>query len=1213
MAHPKSNTINGIGITIPGYSIRKLAARGGMATVYQAVQESLDRVVALKIMSPTLAADPSIRRLFLQEGKIIAQLNHPNIVTVYDVGSIESMYYIIMEYISGGSLKDRLDRDEAIANPLDIVGQIANALAYAHERGCIHRDVKPANILFKEDGTAVLSDFGIAKTVSAKSHLTLLGFVVGTPDYMSPEQASGKPVDLRTDLYSLGIVMYELLARKKPFIGEDPISAAKLRLTAAIPKLQGQYAYCQPIIDRLMAKNPSNRFSSAKQCIDALVRLSTEATVLLAETHTRVMPSQSPKPTRTEPAKSARFFNLGAKTPAAAKKKRRIKPWKRTALLVSLLIVGSGTAWWIATQPFDLRTKWTIRMLLMKAHRHIEASQFTEPSGDNALETYREILRLEPDNKQALTGFRQIAEHLEQEAIAKRTQGRTEEALTLITLGLRIDPKHSGLLLLQDAFSRQLGDGHRQHYVAGLLAKANQQFQAARLIDPLGDNAYETFHQILIADPENKAAKHGYDKIAAQIVALARSEHRQGRSDKSLELLENALTVFQDHEDLIAIRTEITLQQEQQQKRLQVEELLTKANHQLNASKLTKPPEDNALSSLKAVLELDPANRRALAGFEAIARRCEEDAIKAEKNGQMEEAYATVTEGLKAVPKDSRLLRIHQRISKQLRETARREQLLNELLAKARSQMSASRYTQPESNNAYETFEQIIAIDADNDEAREGLKQIAQHFENNARIKVVNKEFEHSLTLVEEGLKAAPRHAGLLALREEATLRIRAEREQGNIDKWLARAKEQLKTGRLTEPEDDNAFAYYQKILDMAPGDERALAGIRRIAERYAQLARAQQQIGDLKETLALIEQGLRVAAEHQGLITLRDEVFLEVEERLKEDTIFALLAKGERQLIASRLTLPKGDNAYESYQKVLEMAPDDERALTGIRRIAERYGALGRSRRVRGELKESLTLIKKGLMIVPTDPDLLILKEQVQRELSEPQQKLGELLARAKLQLEAEKLTVPLGDNAYETYTRILEIDQKNTQASRGLHDIANRFLDAALSMRRDGDMQAAIAYAEKGLRVEPDHSELLSLIGEINSYLENRDQKQAELKRLLTKANSLLKAGKHYRPAGDNALETYKKVLQLDAENTRARKGIRRIVGHCETQARSEMQRGNLQQSLSIVNEGLKIRPNDTGLVSLQKQVMRMIRENDREPKQKEVEPRRKIFGTF
>lgn len=255
---------------IPGYRIIRKINQGGMSTVYLAIQLSVGREVALKVMSPALNADPVFSERFQREANIVGQLSHPHIVSIYDIGRFKNLNYIAMDYLAGGSVHDKMSSGLSAAEALRITEEIAYALDHAHEKGYIHRDIKPENILFREDNTAVLSDFGVAKTVSSASRMTNAGTVVGTPHYMSPEQARGKPIDGRSDLYSLGIVFYEMLTGSVPFQAEEAVAIAIKHLTAPIPKLPPQYAPLQPLLNKLLAKDPDDRFQRGREVVEAI-------------------------------------------------------------------------------------------------------------------------------------------------------------------------------------------------------------------------------------------------------------------------------------------------------------------------------------------------------------------------------------------------------------------------------------------------------------------------------------------------------------------------------------------------------------------------------------------------------------------------------------------------------------------------------------------------------------------------------------------------------------------------------------------------------------------------------------------------------------------------------------------------------------------------------------------------------------------------------
>ena len=312
-------------IRIPGYTLEDELGSGAMATVYQATQENLERKVALKLMAKHLAVNSEYHERFLNEAKNIAKLNHPNVITIHEVDVYDSHYYIAMEHLGGGTLQERIKQGITPDQALRITQQVAAALECAHRQQIVHRDVKPANILFRDDGTAVLSDFGIAKNLNNDANLTKDGLVIGTPAYLSPEQATGKPVDERSDLYALGIVFYEMLTGEAPYKSGDTTSLVMMHITAPIPSLPRSLSNYQRIVDRLMAKNPEDRFQTAAALIQAIDDLPSQfATALLpgaapatatfpnpADVNaTEILPSAQPTPDKTTRVSLKAIFGL---------------------------------------------------------------------------------------------------------------------------------------------------------------------------------------------------------------------------------------------------------------------------------------------------------------------------------------------------------------------------------------------------------------------------------------------------------------------------------------------------------------------------------------------------------------------------------------------------------------------------------------------------------------------------------------------------------------------------------------------------------------------------------------------------------------------------------------------------------------------------------------------------------------------------------------
>ena len=262
------------GVAVGSYQIAERIGRGGMATVYRAYHPALDRMVAIKVLPEFFAEDAIYRERFQHEAWSIARLKHENILQVFDYGNEDGVAYIVMELVGGGTLADRLGAPMQLDSVLSVLEPLAAALDYAHSRGVLHRDIKPTNILLRDDGTPVLADFGLAKMTDAVRRLTTSGTVMGTPEYMSPEQASDDRLGPASDRYSLAVVAHEMLTGRVPFQADTPAAVLISHLTRPMPtthELRGELsAHVEEVLRRALAKHPEDRYSSASSFVHAL-------------------------------------------------------------------------------------------------------------------------------------------------------------------------------------------------------------------------------------------------------------------------------------------------------------------------------------------------------------------------------------------------------------------------------------------------------------------------------------------------------------------------------------------------------------------------------------------------------------------------------------------------------------------------------------------------------------------------------------------------------------------------------------------------------------------------------------------------------------------------------------------------------------------------------------------------------------------------------
>lgn len=488
--------LTAVDINIPGYRILRPIGEGGMASVFLAVQESLDREVALKVMSPALAANGEFASRFLTEGKITAKLQHPNLVTVYDIGAHNGVYYLAAEYIPGGTLKDRVDEGGlSLAEVLDIIADIALGLDFAHQKGFVHRDVKPGNVLFRNDGRVVLADFGIAKAMDGSSSSTVAGASIGTPDYMSPEQARGESVDGRSDLYSLGTVLYELLVGHPPYQASDPFTVALMHVTHPVPTLPEEYSILQPLLNGMMAKQPAERYNTGAALVEAIHKLVADApeTAKLHQSSARKAGSAQRIAGGAGATQQRTRINVAKGQPEAPSRKGlyavasiaavavlAVAAWKfwpasdadataanasnGTQPTVTLTPAGSDDPGSIlsttlpVTDAGPAMSADDIETALTQADNYLDygtnkdpGRQLTFPEDDSALGLYRKVLAAQPDNARAKAGVAAIVAFFRKMSHRACSAQLWTQCQIAAQSGLDVDPADETLIRLHAA------------------------------------------------------------------------------------------------------------------------------------------------------------------------------------------------------------------------------------------------------------------------------------------------------------------------------------------------------------------------------------------------------------------------------------------------------------------------------------------------------------------------------------------------------------------------------------------------------------------------------------------------------------------------------------------------------------------------------------------------------------------------------------------
>ncbi len=591
---------------IPGYKILSELGRGGIATVYLAVQESLDRQVALKVMSPLLAMEPDYAERFIREGRTVAQLSHSNIITVYDIGLQKHQLFIAMEYISGGNMRTMMP--EHINDPewaLSIAGQIALALGYAHTVGIVHRDVKPENILFRENGSAILTDFGIAKTISSNTNLTRAGTIIGTPKYMSPEQTDGLGNDPRTDVYSLGIILYEMLTGEVPYDSENSMAVLYAHVHAPIPELPEELSDLQPLINNLLAKKPEDRTEDCDELAEIIritrrerhyamkdparmleANLTRELNKAALEKHKNQRSKK--KPDKSPSSIQERFSAVTASIQPFidnARDKRWILPAGAAVIATIALIVlfsfwgddSSETV--IVADSSDLSEKSDTGMEPLTTEPDTSSPLLASP--ESSAITATDTQTPEPESNTPIekndSAVEEATDEIEAEAeteigdIAPTPVDPAEENRSALLLSLFLaDESNDELVRQQKASSpapvveeeeeeekKPVAPSGRQIKINNLLTQARTAIKDGKILSPKNANAVYFYNQVLVLSQHNKRALRGLAVSGDLITEKAREKYKRGKEDVALGEINAALRKIPGHQNLLSLKQRI--------------------------------------------------------------------------------------------------------------------------------------------------------------------------------------------------------------------------------------------------------------------------------------------------------------------------------------------------------------------------------------------------------------------------------------------------------------------------------------------------------------------------------------------------------------------------------------------------------------------------------------------------------------------------------
>ncbi|MBT8120409.1 MAG: protein kinase [Gammaproteobacteria bacterium] len=554
-------------IELPGYNIEKQLGRGGMARVYLARHIGLDRLVAIKVLSKDLDGDKSFSDRFIREARIVANLTHQNIITVYDVGVHNQFHYIAMEYLPGETLDDKIKKKLNINQLLGITKQIAAALDFAHKKGIVHRDVKPDNILFREDGTAVLTDFGIARAAKSETKMTATGTVIGTPHYMSPEQAQGQEIGPWSDLYSLGIVLFEMLSGEVPFDADSTIAVVFKHITEPVPDLDEPYKKYQPLVNTLLAKEPGDRYQSGREVIadiEALDRGEAPANATLIFNQTAINPVVSANTDTTQKTGTQTTLKIERPTSGKSIIFTGIAAVCILLIIAAIVFISEKKA---ADEADDIAAdQRSLAMAYEKQELDKRQRELDKRAAENALLEQRRN-QAERERKEKLE--QATLKRQQAELIARQKQARAEAEAQKAKQELQALKKKQQQQNKQEAVKTVTAttpNTKTEAVVAQPVTQPDEKKRTGLLSSWLGDNddtsneyindlfkaadnaleseyftsAKQNYEKILLADPGNQRAERGLKRIEQQMNKKAASSNEAYIADL-LKAADNSL------------------------------------------------------------------------------------------------------------------------------------------------------------------------------------------------------------------------------------------------------------------------------------------------------------------------------------------------------------------------------------------------------------------------------------------------------------------------------------------------------------------------------------------------------------------------------------------------------------------------------------------------------------------------------------------------
>ncbi|WP_281557753.1 serine/threonine-protein kinase [Thalassomonas sp. RHCl1] len=1032
-------------IAIPGYEIMELLGKGGMASVYKARHINLDREVALKIMDESLNADQSFSERFVREAKISAKLMHPNIIQVYDVGHINDHNFLSMEYICGGDLAGIIHNDLDLKLVHQCIGEMALALDFSHGKGVIHRDIKPSNILIRENGSFALADFGIARREDSKTNMTIAGSVMGTPKYMSPEQAMGDELDGRSDLYSLGVVFYEMLTKKVPYEATTPVGTAIKHLNDAIPLLPKKFARYQTFLNTVMAKKPEDRYACGLEMYEALKGLAEE------EHEDTVVYSRS---------ELNRALNKGQ----LAEQSKRVNISAFMSLMQEKVTAYAGKfGRFIAKYYAVLKDR--IAHLPVKQTRDY-CARLIEPVS----KFWRQLARW----------GKNLSAKCQQAPVFPRVKNTFMVALPVLLISW---------MLLLPFIGEQEKDVTLQVAQQQLFSRAELALSHLEYTQAAG-----AFAKILQLDGTSLPARQGLDEsikgMEGQLSRLLASR----QVAKARALLQDLASIDSDHPQLTLFARQLDALEKQvhgqQQTREKIRSLMAQISAGLKVEKLTAVHIENLLAKQQQLASLQPENQEVETLKAVIFHKAVDSGKIFVQERALEQAKQVLAIARNLMPDHPKVRSLEAGIDGYAdkavlaqQKTAFKARQVEGYLLKAKSAFEQENYYAEAGLSAYFLYVMVLELEQDNAKAIEGLDAIVAAVEQQAIEAIKRSDISSARQAIYRLSRIANEQERVVvlnnALQEKTAQSGSQPMAQAQLTALLAQGERDLQHYPLNLNRLTSALNAYRKVLLQQPFEQQALEGYRRLSELFLTFAQERSAAENYPVVLTALERAITLHPDNPLAVNLFNQIQDEIAEKEKLHTSKLLLAKAEG---ASQKALWL--EATLAYAQLLQVSPEHEKASGGYQAVkAELFNLLStdikrnRLTPTRKKMASLAPYLEKDPGFIKLYQDLEFAQAQWDERQARLRASIPDLIQKAKSKVKSGNLTLPWNNSAHYFYQQVLAIDPENAQAKKGLDRIYKQLVSMADGYLNQGELIKARVFYDRLAKLAPSRPELAVL----------------------------------------------------------------------------------------------------------------------------------------